>query len=347
MFWLSMIHDIDNHVSSCSVCNSTKPHQAKEPMKSHPLPTLPWQTVGVDLFEWNGLHYMAIGDLYSGWFDMASLNDQSAQIVILKLKRQFCTHGTPATVITDNAQQFDCQAFSDFAKSWDFKHITSSPYYAQSKGLAESAVKCAKQLLEKTKRDNSDLYQNLLNVRKVPTDSQLGSPAQRLMSRRLRTAIPTSASLLKLSVNMQVTPQLEKRHKQQQTLYDKSAMPLPPLKPGQVIRLQTPKGYDKLGVVVSSSGDPKSYIVNVNGTEYCRERCHILPVNEPAPRHQQTAADDILVHPATHPQQANQSLEQPAPVVQQPHVQPDVLQPVVTHSGRLSKPNPKYFDYAQ
>ena len=97
-------------------------------MKSHPLPTLPWQTVGVDLFEWNGLHYMAIGDLYSGWFDMASLKDQSTQTVIQKLKCQFCTHGTPAMVITDNARQFDCQAFSDFAKCWDFKHITSSPY---------------------------------------------------------------------------------------------------------------------------------------------------------------------------------------------------------------------------
>ena len=117
VFWLTMSHDIDNHVSSCSVCNSTKPHQPKEPMKSHPLPTLPLQAVGVDPFEWNGLHYIAIGDMYSGWFDMASLNDQSAQTLIQKLKRQFCTHGTPATVITDNARQFDCQALSDFAKS--------------------------------------------------------------------------------------------------------------------------------------------------------------------------------------------------------------------------------------
>ena len=184
------------------------------------------------------------------------------------------------------------------------------------------------------------------NVRNVPTDSQLGSPAQRLMSRRLRTAIPTSVSLLK-PVNTLVTPQLEKRRKQQQTSYGKSAMPLPPLKPGQIIRLQTPKGHDKLSVVVSSSGDPTSCIVNVNGTEYRRNRRHNLPVNEPAPRHQQTADDDILVHPATQPQQANQPPEQPAPVVQQSHIQPAMPQPVVTRSGRLSKPISKYFDYAQ
>ena len=140
-FWLSMRHDIDNHVSNCSVCNSTEPHQPKEPMKSHPLPTLPWQTVGVDLFEWNDLYYMAIGDLYSGWFDMASLNDQSVRTVIQKLKHQFCTHSTPATVITDNARQFDCQAFSDFAKCWDFQHIISSdPYYQQSNMASRSPL---------------------------------------------------------------------------------------------------------------------------------------------------------------------------------------------------------------
>ena len=30
VFWFSMNHDTDNYVSSCSVCNSTKPNQPKE-----------------------------------------------------------------------------------------------------------------------------------------------------------------------------------------------------------------------------------------------------------------------------------------------------------------------------
>ena len=50
-----------------------------------------------------------------------------------------------------------------------------------------------------------------------------------------------------------------------------------PLQPGQVTRLQAHKGHDKLGVVVSSSSDLISYIVNVNGTEYRRNRWHIGP----------------------------------------------------------------------
>ena len=341
VYWTTMNIDIDNLVSSCTVCNSTKPHQQKEPMKSHPIPDLPWQIVGVDLFEWNGLHYMAIADSYSGWFDMAQLKDQSSYTVIQKLKRQFSIHGIPATVVTDNARQFTSHEFTDFAKQWDFEHKTSSPHYPQSNGLAESAVKRAKMLLEKTKRDNSDLHLNLLNIRNVPADSTLGSAAQRLMTRRLRTPVPTAPSLLQPSVKTHVTPRLEQKRHQQKAAYDKTAMPLKPLNPGQVVRLQTPKGHDLLGVVVSSSGDPRSYLVNVNGTVYRRNRRHLLPVSEPTP----VCAPDDYLQQAHPPPPQRQVPHPPAQPVIQP--QPPICTPVVTRSGRVSRPNPKYSDFVQ
>ena len=94
-------------------------------------------------------------------------------------------------MISDNGPQFASQEFADFAKSYDFHHITSSPHYPQANGFAESTVKLSKQLLEKTEREQSDLYYNLLNVRNnIPTNPALGYPAQRLMSRRLCTTIP-------------------------------------------------------------------------------------------------------------------------------------------------------------
>ena len=189
-----MCMDIEQSVSECTVCNATKAHQQKEPLKSYPPPNLPWEHIGVDLFQWNGMDYLALGDSYSGWFDFASLDDTCASTVIEVLKRQFSIHGIPRIVISDNARQFDCFAFKQFAQSWGFQHTTSSPYYPQSNGLAESSVKRAKLLLEKTKREGSDLYRNLLNIRNVPTDPQLGSPSQRLMSRRLRTTSPRRPS---------------------------------------------------------------------------------------------------------------------------------------------------------
>ncbi|CAB4039171.1 Hypothetical predicted protein [Paramuricea clavata] len=51
VYWPTMTKDIEYVISSCKPCNSTKPHQTKEPMKSHPTPKLPWTQVSADIFE--------------------------------------------------------------------------------------------------------------------------------------------------------------------------------------------------------------------------------------------------------------------------------------------------------
>ena len=63
-----------------------------------------------------------------------------------------------------------------------FYSTTSSPEFPQSNGLAERAVRSAKQLMEKSHRDGSDVFLSLLNLRNIPRDPTLGSPAERLMS---------------------------------------------------------------------------------------------------------------------------------------------------------------------
>jgi hypothetical protein len=256
VYWPTMSKEIEELVSSCPVCNSIKPHLPKEPLKNYPTPSLPWEIVAVDLFHWHGGNYLAIGDSFSSWFDFASLDDTTSSTVINIVKRQFSTHGIPRMVISDNAKQFDCHEFQQFAQTWGFQHVTSSPHYPQSNGLAENSVKRAKLVLEKTFREGSDIYRNLLNLRNVPADPKLGSPSQRLMSRRLRTTVPTATPLLKPTVQTQVPDQLQKKRVQQKASYDKSAKSLSPLKSSQVVRLQTTKGHNQLGVVTAHSGDP-------------------------------------------------------------------------------------------
>ena len=333
VFWTTMCKDLDSMSSTCVVCNSTKPHQQKEPLKSHPTPSLPWEVIGVDLFYWNGQNYVALGDSYSGWFDFVQLNSTTAIAVIEILKRQFSTHGIPRTVVSDNARQFDCHEFQQFAKSWGFHHITSSPNYPQSNGLAESSVKRAKQILEKTKREGSDLYRNLLNIRNVPADHKLGSPSQRLMSRRLRTPVPTATPLFKPKVQQHVQRQIQHKRHLQKASYDKSAKPLRPLSPGQVVRLKTSKGHNQLGVVTAHTSYPRSYQVKSHDMSYRHNRRHLLPVSEPPPI---VPAPDFDFDPPTEqPTQQQQNYQQPA-------AQPAHPPPVITRSGRVSRPNPKY-----
>ena len=103
----------------------------------------------------------------------------------------------PNEVRSDNGPQFSASHFQTFSKEWDFEHVTSSPYYAQSNGKVENAGNTANRILTTAKADHKDPYLSLLDWRNTPTEGLDSSPVQRLMGRRTRTFLPTTASLLK------------------------------------------------------------------------------------------------------------------------------------------------------
>jgi transposase InsO family protein len=56
------------------------------------------------------------------------------------IKNWFAVHESPEEIHSDNGPQFTSQQFREFAKEWDFKHVTGSPHHHQSNGLAEKFV---------------------------------------------------------------------------------------------------------------------------------------------------------------------------------------------------------------
>ena len=69
--------------------------------------------------------------------------------VFNKLKVHMVRYVIPGRVVSDNGKQYSSSEFQDFSKKYEFKHVTSSHRYPQSNGKAESAVKTAKQIMEK------------------------------------------------------------------------------------------------------------------------------------------------------------------------------------------------------
>jgi len=163
------------------------------------------------------------------------------------MEEYFAVHGIPSKLLTDNGPQFASREFIGFAS----EHVASSPYFPQSNGFAENAVKQAKRLLERCEKDGSDLLLGLLNFRNVPRDQVLASPAQRLMSRRTRCVLPVARKLLipKALNTRHVSSHLKLKRQQQKSYHDQHAKPLLPLRSQQVVRLQTDRGYQKVGVV--------------------------------------------------------------------------------------------------
>ena len=284
MFWPGINLQIEQMVQTCQICQEHQNQNQREPMMSHETPSRPWQKVASDLFFWNNTNYMVVVDYYSRWFEMVKLNNITSSTIITHLKSIFAKMGIPEILISDNGTQYQSEEMTQFAAEWGFKQITSSPLYPRSNGLAERMVQTAKNLLEKSKQSGQDPYLSLLNYRNTPIDN-IGSPAQLLMSRRLRTTIPASPCQLAPAV---IPPeQVLKRRKEiqskQKIYYDRGTRPLNPLYPGETIRIQQ-NGTWKPATVTSIAQTPRSYNVTTpEGGQYRRNRQQLQKIDSNTP----------------------------------------------------------------
>ena len=75
----------------------------------------------------------------------------TAANVISVTKAHFARYGVPDKFLSDNGLQYISQEFVNFAKEYDFKLITRSPFNAKATGKVESCVKKAKKMLKKVR----------------------------------------------------------------------------------------------------------------------------------------------------------------------------------------------------
>lgn len=284
VFWPGMNSEIKALVERCTVCAEFQAKNASQPMQSHQIPDRPWSKVATDLFTVSGNNYITIVDYFSDFVEVSELEDTTSHAVIQVLKEEFSRHGIPDTVISDNGPQFSSQEFHEFSLTWEFNHVTSSPHYPKSNGKAESSVKAVKQLFKKAERDGSDPWLALLDYRNTPTEGINASPAQRLMSRRTRTLLPTASSLLRPEVCTQSKEKLERKRQKAKFYYDRHAKQLPELEIGQEVRIQPLRKNQtwKEATCVDKLSD-RSYVVKSGNEFFRRNRQFLRPAAEPSP----------------------------------------------------------------
>jgi len=105
---------------------------------SSPIPSYPWKKVGADLFYFKGKTYLVVVDYFSQYPEVVlKLQDTTSKGLITTLKPIFARHGIPEIFISDNGPQFASHEMKQFASMYGFTHVTSSPHYPRSNGLAE------------------------------------------------------------------------------------------------------------------------------------------------------------------------------------------------------------------
>ena len=215
-------------------------------------------------------------DYYSRYIEIARLSRTTTAEVVSHLKSIFARHGIPEIFISDNGPQYASREFEEFAKEYQFRHVTSSPYFPQANGEAERAVGTIKGLLKK----GGDPYKALLAYRCTPLQ-QLGySPSQLLMGRVLRSSVPTTMTQRKPRVPdlTDVRARDKKSKARQKRNHDArhGARDLTPLQPGD--SLWIPQCQNR--GLVREEVAPHSYTVEIESDTIRRNRRDLIHLSD-------------------------------------------------------------------
>ena len=214
-------------------------------------------------------------DYFSRYIETQKLSSTTSSSIIIALKSIFACHGIPDVVVTDNGPQYSSSEFETFAASYNFSHITSSPYYLRGNGEVERAVRTLKNLLKEAK----DPYLALIAYRVTTLPWCNLSPSQLLMGRRLRTVVPETDEVLSpswpnLTEFREVDKQYKKKLKQQ---YDRRhrARELPEFSDDTKVFITNGRSPNAVPGRVIQSSRTRSYIVETPTGASRRNRCHL------------------------------------------------------------------------
>ena len=295
VFWPGMNKDIINFRLGCPHCAKIAPTQKKEPLMLTPAPEWPFQHVCMDFCEYEEHTYLAVVDRFSGWLMIYHFTKEATGERLVAICREiFSSYGIAECISSDGGPQFKSQVFEVFLKRHGIAHRKSSVDYPQSNGRAEAAVKTAKRLImDNTTRKgslNTDrMMQGLLQYRNTPLQGIDLSPAQILLHRNLKDALPAMPGTYKMHKSWidLAKARLATRDKRQQ---EKSSQlghtNLPPLSVGDKVLIQNKRTgkrnrWDRSGRVVKVQPN-RQYEVQMDSSGRCtlRNRRHLRVVSQ-------------------------------------------------------------------
>ena len=216
--------------------------------------------------------------------------------------------------------------------------VTSSPHYLKSNGLAKE-TQTIKHLQRKAYQSKQDAFLALLEFHNSPISGVDESPAELLMSRKLRTRLSTSKSLLEPQPRSTsyICHNLLTRQQRQKAFYDCGTRPLSKLHDGEPVRVKW--GWEWTpAVVIKQHQACRSYIVTTLDRMQMRRNCfHLQPTKEKAPPASSPASEAVASDESNPCMQPNTDAGIETPEMES---QPDILQDeeTIRRSLRIQRP---------
>ena len=219
--------------------------------------------------------YILIADYFSQYLEILRLQSTTSQAVVKALKATFSRHGIPEIIISDNGPQYSSEGFSEFAKQYQFTHITSSPYYPASNGLAQRVVQTVKHLL----KNAEDPFLALLFYCSTPLPWCGKSPAELLMGRKICNTLPLAKR--HLTPEWTYLPQYRKDNdkfkgsQKRDHVRHHGVRSRRPLIPDKTYVWVTSGNRSVPGTTITSANTPRSYIIQTPTGDVRRSRSHL------------------------------------------------------------------------
>ena len=282
MYWSAMSNDINEMIAKCATCLKYRRENQREPLTPHEVPLLPWQKLGADIFEYGGSAYLLIVDYFSKYPEVCLLQGKSASAVISHFRTVFARNELSEILVATN-MPFDSSKMRTFAAEYGFTINNKKTEHAPSNGQSERMIGTVKQLMRKANEDSRDPHLALLAYRNTSVADMPYSPAQLLMSRKLRDNLPTTESLLKPRFAEHGHVRLRERQGNVKAYFDRGMKKWSKLDQGDTVRIKSVRTWTPVTVTAVHTS-PRSYMVTTaSGRVYRRNRKWLQKSSQPPP----------------------------------------------------------------
>ena len=165
VYWLGINEQLEHLILNCQLClkySRSKDKHMPHTALGHEVPPVPMSKVATDIFHYESHSYLLVVDYTSRFPIVRELKSMSAQHITEHFTLIFSEYGWPDTLISDNGLCYIAETFTNLMKEYAVNHITSSPHYPQSNGLAEKFVQIVKNLFHKAKDEGTDIHKCLM-----------------------------------------------------------------------------------------------------------------------------------------------------------------------------------------
>ena len=195
VYWPGINQQLEQLIVNCQLClkySRSKDKNTPDTALGHEISSVSWSKVATDIFHFKSKSYLLVVDYTSRFPIVRELKSMSAQHIAEHFKLIFLEYGWPDTLVSDNRLCYVAKMFTNLMKEYTVNHITSSPHYPQSNGLAEKFVHIVKNLFYKVKEEGTDIHKCLMIYHNTPLQSMSKSPMQMLQQRSARSQLPMS-----------------------------------------------------------------------------------------------------------------------------------------------------------